>query len=99
MYLSLSDCAKPLKWEKICLCSSLVGVLGVGDKLSPLSSSSMSCEVSSNVLRLWIVRSDVCFRGAGIKKKLRQLGEEGEKMVMMWWLREGVVDVSLRAVC
>ena len=73
MYFNLSDCAKQLKWEKICLCSSWVGALGVGEKLNPLSSSSISCGVSSYVLRLWIVKSLVRrwdkeeFEGSGVR--------------------------------
>ena len=52
MYFSRSDFAKLLNCSRICLCRSGVGVSGVGEKVSPLSSSRMSSGDSSNVLKL-----------------------------------------------
>ena len=71
-------------------------MLGVGEKLSPLSSSSMSCGVSLYVLRLWIVKSDVCLWDAGIKKKLKGLVGG---VLIVWWLRGVLVGVSLQVAC
>ena len=56
--------------------------MGVGEKPSPLSSSSKSCGVSSYVLRLCIVKSDGCLGGAGLKKKLMDLVG---RMVKLWY--------------
>ena len=46
MYFSQSDLAKLLKLCTISECRSLVGVLGVGEKVRPLSRSCMSSVVS-----------------------------------------------------
>ena len=60
LYFSRSDSANSLKVVKICRWASAGGVLGVGEKLSPLWSNCMSCGVRLYVLKLCIVRSVAC---------------------------------------
>ena len=76
IYFSRSDLAKLLKYGKVSDCTSSVLMLGVGEKLRPLSSICMSCGVKSKELKLCIVKLGVCLRGAGTKND-----DEGEGRV------------------
>ena len=84
LYFSRSDLANSLKLVRICRWASAGGVLGVGEKLSPLWSSCMSCGVRLYVLKLCIVRSVAWCEGAGLKKTPSGVGgQQGRRELLV----------------